>query len=256
MIVKTEAVVLRAMKYRESSKIVSFYTKDFGMLSGIVKGARRAKNPFGSSLEPMSHVSLIVYKKPNRELQTVTQCEMIHSCRRLSEDLEKMSVAMSMIELVSLVAHEEENLPLFLLLVKSLEDIDTTTGNPAIIGWYFHLRLMTILGFQPKFDRCGGCHQPLITAGRPLKFDVSKGAPFCESCSSHSGSLVSVSSAVFDMLSRLNSGEQIHHAQSRAFDARMKEELESFLRTYLRFHIPGIRMLRSEKVFSQILTPA
>ena len=256
MIVKTEAVVLRAMKYRESSKIVSFYTKNFGMLSGIVKGARRAKNPFGSALEPMSHVSLIVYKKPNRELQTVTQCEIIRSLRRLSEDLEKMSVAMSMIELVSLVAHEEENLPLFLLLVKSLEDIDETASDPATIGWYFHLRLMTVLGFQPKFDRCGGCHQEMVSAGKPLKFDLSKGAPFCDSCSSHSGSLVTVSSAAFTLLSRLNNGERIQHARSGAFDARVKEELESFLRTYLRFHIPGIRMLRSEKVFSQILIPA
>ena len=63
MIAKTEAVVLRSMKYRETSRIVSFYTKQFGKISGIVKGARSPKNAFGSALQPMSHVSLVLYKK-------------------------------------------------------------------------------------------------------------------------------------------------------------------------------------------------
>ena len=69
---------------------------------------------------------------------------------------------MSMIELVSLVAHEEEKkLPLFLLLVKSLEDIDETTEISRDDRMDFHLRLMTVLGFQPT-PRCGGCHQEMV----------------------------------------------------------------------------------------------
>jgi len=167
-----------------------------------------------------------------------------------------MAVAMSMIELVSLVAHEEENIPLFLLLVKSLEDVDGTMNNPVIVGWYFHLRLMTVLGFRPKFDRCGGCHKPLQRGSGVLKFDVSKGAPFCEACSSHSGALLSLSYGVLGVLERLNTVEQVQDINLRTIDMHLKEDLESFLWAYLRFHVPGIRMLRSEKVFSQILTPA
>src|ERR1041384_4610175 len=100
---KTEAVVLRSIPFRETSKIGSFYPRRFGRLSTIVRGARRSPGKFGSSLEPMSHDVIVVYKKEGRELQTLSQCDRINSFRRLTEDLDRMSAGMTMIALVWLV---------------------------------------------------------------------------------------------------------------------------------------------------------
>ena len=63
MIVSTDAIVLRSMKYGETSKIVTLYSKKFGKIKVIAKGARSAKSKFGASLEPMMHSSVIFYKK-------------------------------------------------------------------------------------------------------------------------------------------------------------------------------------------------
>ena len=65
-IAKTEAIVLKSMKYRETSKIVTFYTKQFGKITGLVKSARSAKNKFGSSLNLFSHIELVIYKKEGK----------------------------------------------------------------------------------------------------------------------------------------------------------------------------------------------
>ena len=96
-IVKTEAVVLKSMKYRETSKIITFYTRDFGKVKAIAKGARQPKNKFGSSLEPMSYVLVVLYRKEHRDLQLISQCDLIKTFRHLSEDLDKMAVCMSAI---------------------------------------------------------------------------------------------------------------------------------------------------------------
>jgi DNA repair protein RecO (recombination protein O) len=121
MIVKSEAIVLRSMKYRDTSRIVTFYTRAFGKIGGIVRGARSPKSTVGASLQPMSHVGLVLYKKEGRELHSVTQCDLLTQFRALSEELPRMAAGMAIIELVANIAHEEEeNQPLFELLLTAL----------------------------------------------------------------------------------------------------------------------------------------
>ncbi|MBI3193860.1 MAG: DNA repair protein RecO, partial [Ignavibacteriae bacterium] len=107
-ILKTEAIVLRTINFKESSKIVTFYTKELGRVGAIVKGARRANSKIGAALEPMSHVQIVLYIKEGREVQTVGQCDLIHSYHHFAIDLEKLSVGLSIIELVYDIAHEQE----------------------------------------------------------------------------------------------------------------------------------------------------
>ena len=66
MLIKTEAIILKSMKYRDTSKIVTFYTKEFGKLKGIAKGARTAKVNLVAALEPMTHSMLVIYKKEHQ----------------------------------------------------------------------------------------------------------------------------------------------------------------------------------------------
>ena len=71
MIVKTDAIVLKSMRFRETSKIVTFYTRRYGKIAAVAKGARETKNKFGAALEPMTGVNLVFYKKEQRDLQLV-----------------------------------------------------------------------------------------------------------------------------------------------------------------------------------------
>ncbi|MBI1804609.1 MAG: DNA repair protein RecO [Ignavibacteriae bacterium] len=257
-IIKTEAIVLKSMKYRETSKIVTLYTREFGKVSTIVKGARRAKSTFGSSLEPMSYVSVVFYKKQGRELQTLAQCDVITPFRKLAEDLEKMSVGVTIIELVSAVAHEEErNVALFNLVATSLTTLNDVGKNSLNLLYAFEVHLARILGFQPTFGRCISCGRPLSSQLSPddeIVFHLDRGGPLCGNCANTGGQAFLLSRGSLINLQRIASAEHLVDVSSVDISKESKAEIGNFLWSYLRYHVSGIRTLRSEKVFAKILT--
>jgi len=135
LIEKTEAVVLRSMPYRETSKNCYILYAPVWKLSTIVKGARRPLGRYGSSLEPMSHDLIVIYKKETRELQTLTNATGSVSSRACMRILPRCLAGLGMIEITAMVAHdEEENAGLFSLLVNCLSAADAATKTrPCVI---------------------------------------------------------------------------------------------------------------------------
>ena len=74
---RTEGVVLRAHDYSETSKIISIYSRAFGKVRVIAKGVRKPKSRFGASMEPITEVNFIFYKRENRDLYTIGQCDIL-----------------------------------------------------------------------------------------------------------------------------------------------------------------------------------
>lgn len=262
-IVKTEAVVLKAMKYRETSKIVTFYTREFGKLSAIAKGARLPKNKFGASLEPMSYALLVLYKKEHRDLHLISQCDLLKSFRHLSEELDKMAVGMSVIELVDKVSHDEEaNEKLFRLLIDVLAAVNTATKQAWNLLYGFEIRLATILGFQPNFERCAFCGREVLTEdGEPenldskqVNFHIGKGGPLCPLCVDNAGLKVKISVESLRNLKRLAAIGSMDAIADVEITERSKKEIEGLLLGFLRFHVDGLQTLKAEKVLSRILS--
>ena len=186
MIVRTEAVVLTSMKYRESSRILKLYTRSSGKVSVIAKGARQTKSKFGSALQPMAHVTAVLYWKVDRDLQLLTQCDIVVHFRHLGEDIERMSGGMAVVELVDAVSHaEEENVPLFELLVNTLGAMNNATKQPRNALYYFEVHLLDILGFRPNFSSCFHCGIPLderALGGQEGELRVGLGGILCGRC--------------------------------------------------------------------------
>nr|MBA3304166.1 DNA repair protein RecO [Acidimicrobiia bacterium] len=91
-------VVLRTIKLGEADRIVTLATASHGKVRAVAKGVRKTKSRFGSRLEPMSHVSLLMYE--GRELDIVTQAETLGHFRSIREDLDRMGRAQSLLEVV------------------------------------------------------------------------------------------------------------------------------------------------------------
>jgi DNA repair protein RecO (recombination protein O) len=255
--VKTDAVVLRVMKYRDTSLIVTLYTRQFGKLSGVVKGARSQKSKFGPVLQPMSYVQAMVYRKEGRDLQIIGQCDLIHAYRHIMEDLGKMAAGMKMIELVHVVTHEEEeNSALFDLLASSLGALDGAKKHPLNLCHVFEISLSHILGFTPVFDACVSCGKTgeMLHGGQAMiKFHPERGGPLCATCASVPGLKIQISVTTMRILQRLSSASEISEIPSVEITKKEHEEIENLLRAYLRHHISGMRTLKSEKVFAKIL---
>lgn len=258
MIVKTEAVVLKSMKYSESSLIVTFYTKQFGKLSGLVKGARRNKSNYGASLQPMSYVSLVLYKKETRELQTITQCDSITSMRCVAEDIAKIAVGLPIIELVAMIAHEEErNEPLFALVVESLHALNESKANPQNVLSYFELKLAFILGFEPQFGSCVMCGEFVeAEKGREVLYHLARGGPICRRCPTGTHATYALSAQNYDQIRSIYKSDTALRSMVHSVPGASAPDVQHFLWAFLHQHASGIRPLRSSKVFSQFSTEA
>ncbi|MBK8550925.1 MAG: DNA repair protein RecO [Ignavibacteria bacterium] len=111
-IVKTEAFVLKSFRYGETSKIVTLFTKDFGKMNAIVKGARNFKSKLCGTLESMNHINAVIYLKDNRDLQLISSAEYKKSYSNIIADFDKLEVAYQIIEIMnkSLIEHYSNKL--------------------------------------------------------------------------------------------------------------------------------------------------
>ncbi|HVN47343.1 MAG TPA: DNA repair protein RecO [Bacteroidota bacterium] len=257
MLVKTDAIVLKSMKYRDTSKIVTFYSKEFGKFKCVAKGARLAKNKFGASLDPLTCSHAVVYKKDQRDLHLLSQCDLVQPFNRLREDFDRMSVAFSIIELLNHIVHDEErNVPLYQLLVETLATLNESEKNYFHFLQAFRLRFSTLYGFAPNFESCGKCSKKLKTENgeKKIVFQIDRGAIICAECaaphgtsgahfaSQNTNAVISVqglqilrrfATAPMSSLSNLMYAEYIGN------------EVDETIRSYLRYHFEGLKPLKS-----------
>jgi DNA repair protein RecO (recombination protein O) len=260
MLIKTEAIILKTMKYGDTSKIVTFYTKEYGKLKGIAKGARTAKNKFRSALEPMTLSMLVLYKKEHRDLHLISQCDSIDSFKNLTEDLDRMTTALAVIELVNQVTHHEERNPaLFALLRETLSALNFSIKNYSSYFQAFRLRLSSLFGYAPNFEFCCECGNPLVIGNgeKEFAFQVARGAVFCNRCCMPSDSskgigqevaYSSISAQGLQIVRRLLNA-QMSSLGNLEFHAQVGNQIDELLRLYLRYHFEGLKPLKSTELF-------
>ena len=128
VIVNTQGIVLRAVKYKENDLILTIFTRKLGKVSAIAKGARRTKSALLSSCQVFAYSNFTLKKQAN--MYRVTQSEIIKSFYQISYDLDSFSYATYAIQLIDYNIEEEvNNNRLFILLAQTLflyakEDID------------------------------------------------------------------------------------------------------------------------------------
>jgi len=259
MLIKTDAIILATMKYRDTSKIVTFYTKEYGKIKGIAKGARTAKNKFGSALEPMTYSMLVIYKKEHRDLHLISQCDAIESFKNLSENFERMTTALAVIELIHQVTHHEERNPvLFNLLRETLSALNASSKNYTSYLQAFQVRLAAIFGYSPNFEICSTCGNPLMNGSseKQFTFQVARGAVFCNRCIRPSDSslkrevdvaFIPISTQVLQIVRRLMNA-QMDSLGNLEFDVQIGNQIDELLRLYLRYHFEGLKPLKSTEL--------
>lgn len=257
MIVKTEAVVLRTMKYRDTSRIATLYTRSHGKLSVIAKGARDRKSRFGSSLQPMNHVLAVLYRKEHCDLHLLSQCELMRSFDVLSEDLERMAAAMGAIEMVDAVTHgEEQNEALFVALVSTLGGIASATKNVASALYYMELKLTELMGFKPNLSACMTCGSSIREnpeGGRSLALHMHHGGVVCGKCTRSERLGVPVSLGAIRFMQRLQELTDVEAATRIAATPGTLKEVAGIIHRYLQSHVEGMKRLRSREVFAAIV---
>ena len=160
--VKTEAIVLRSLRFSEADRILHLYTAHRGRIGAIAKGVRKTKSRFGARLEPLSHVELMLHEGSG-ELQTITGVELLRSHHRTREHPYRLNVVLIGAEAVlRLFGEPEANDRVFGALARFLDLLDETGGadsRPALepLVLSFQLKLLWLAGYLPHLTSCVEC---------------------------------------------------------------------------------------------------
>jgi DNA repair protein RecO (recombination protein O) len=256
MILTTEALVLRTMKYSESSLIATLFTRDHGKISVLAKGARRKTRPFGASVDVLNHVRGVIYHKSQRELQLLTQCELVERYPALVEDLACMGVAMAAVELLHLsTEHDEPHPEVFELTVNLFKTLQHATQRHQNALYAYEVRLLGLLGFKPSLRQCVSCKEDvssLRNATPQGRLRVTGNGVMCEQCGERNDTGVVISSAACAALGSFQSVGGIEASLLVVVTPEMSRDIEEALRHLVRLHLTGMRPLRSEQVFLRI----
>jgi len=153
MITASEAIVLKSMKQGETSKILTLYTRAYGKLNVIAKGAREMKSKFGGALEVFTHVNALFYKGPQPGLYLLSKADVVRSNAKLIQSLDRIEAAMSVVELIVRAMHDEEqNEQLFDLISETLDAMSHAESDDAVdvLLVRFYLHFAKASGFELK----------------------------------------------------------------------------------------------------------
>jgi len=186
-IVQTEALIVRSYRLGETSLIVSLFTRDFGLLRCVAKGARGPKSRFGASLEPGVRVSAVIYRKLSRDLQLLSKTDILEALPALWEDPDRFATATQVLEFLERAAYGESGEPELLEL--AWETMRAMSVSPVacleLIVRGFEIQACERLGYAPELTDCLECRKTLEAGGL---FHPVRGGLLCESCGGGNGS--------------------------------------------------------------------
>ncbi len=178
---KTEAVVLRSIRYGEADRILHLYSRTRGRIGAIAKGARRPKSRFGGRLEPFFRLDLVLHEGRG-ELLTVTNVATVDGFPRLRASGPALGAAARACDAVlRLLDTPEPNPPAYNLLCRYLallDDPDAERAASLETALAFRLKLALAAGFSPELAACAHCGDTEHLSG----FSGAAGGVVCSSC--------------------------------------------------------------------------
>jgi DNA repair protein RecO (recombination protein O) len=183
---KTEAIVLRSIRYGEADRILHLYTPYRGRVAAIAKGARRASSRFGARLEPFVRVRLVL-REGRGELYSVTAADTISVHAAIRDHAATLDAAARACDAVARLFETDDVHPeVFRLLANELAllEADPIHGRPAN-GLAFRLKLLLAAGIVPQLAACATCGEPEHLRA----FSAAAGGVVCSSCEAASFAL-------------------------------------------------------------------
>lgn len=245
MIVHTSAIVFKSIDYQESSKIVTLFTEEHGKIAVIVKGAKKLKSKFSGLMEVGNLLDVIYYHKSSRSVQILTEASLRENMLNLKLDFEKMATAISAIELIGQLLHENEvNKPFFRFTDKFLTWLDETEYPPEKIFPYLQIRLTQLMGLGLQME--GKDLSPDST----YYLNIESGL-ITENGRTGSGTFkLTQNQLLYVSLALRARGSRVF---SIDFKSGELKELVRLLDRYLKYHVEGLRDRKSDAIFEQIL---
>lgn len=222
---KTPGIVLRQRGLGDVDKIITLYTANFGKVDAVAKGVRRIKSRLAGHVEPLNHGSYML--ACGRNLDIVTQAQTIESFPAIRADLDRLSRAFYIAELVDRWTEERaDNFALYRLLLDTLRRLAQEERLDLNLR-FFEMAMLVQAGYRPELGQC-------VVCGRPLEAEACSWAPgaggvVCPRCRPREVSLRALSVDALWILRLLQRGHYDDVARA-GITPELGEELERHLR--------------------------
>lgn len=245
--VVTDAIVLHAFDYLESSRILKLVTRDAGVRSVLARGARRSKRRFGAALDLFAQGTAELHVKPGRDLDTLAGFDVTRARPQLAATLPRFAGANAIAELTLRFGGDDTNAELFDTVAATLDAIAASMGDAArdatLAGAW---RVLSDLGVAPTIDACAECHRP-IDVGAPALFSHPAGGMVCARCGHLARSARTLPPAARAALRGWLDGD----APPVTLDANDARAHQRLLREFVREHLADDRPLRAFENWEQ-----
>ncbi len=237
MIFQTSGIVLRNVKYGDTSAVVTIYTREFGLQSYMVNGVRsKTKGAKGHLYQPASILDLQVYHNSLKNLQRIKEAEWKKLYLNIFTDVERHSAAVLIVELLlKTIHHEEQNYKLYGFVERLLIELDTQPpARAANVPLLFAVQWPSLLGFQMRNN----------FAESNQFFDVREGAFIDSLGDTTPESSIQINSVLSSLLKMSN----IEEVDMLKLNGATRRKMLMLMEQYFKWHIDGFRELNTLRI--------
>lgn len=229
---KTLAIVLKTVEFSETSLVVSLFTQDFGKISALAKGARRAKGPFENALDLLAICRVLFLRKSSGSLDLLTEAKLERRFRAAARSLPALNAGYYVAELLRELTDEHDPHPeLFQLADETLAALDEN-HEPTTTVLRFELGALRELGHLPAFDHCTSCGEPVKIAGR-VAFGLIGGGVLCLQCKPGKRQVASVSAGAIMAMQALAETDNEMTSRELPLEKPLAGELRGLMNRYI-----------------------
>ncbi len=175
MIETIEGIIIREKSYSETSKLITLITKQHGVINLLAKGAKTIKSPLRSGTTILTYGNFnIIYKE--EKLSTLKEVSIKNYYKNIKKDINKISYATYILELVEQVIKQTQNIEAYDILISSLNKIEENM-NPLVITNILELKCLNYLGVMPILDKCAKCGSESV-----ITISADEGGYLCKNC--------------------------------------------------------------------------
>lgn len=225
---KTEALILRQRKFGEADRMFTLLTPTYGKIDVKAKSVRKTTSRMSGHLQPLNRLMLQLAQ--GKITDVIAGCETLESFQPLRDDLDRLSEALYVAELVERTAAEHvPNYQTYRLLIDTLHRLEDEASSDVALR-YFEMTLLEQTGFRPELDRCVGCGSA-IEQERHF-FAPQAGGVACPACAPEAGGARSMSVNALKVL-RVLQRDPYNKVARLQLDSSLAQELERDLRSYV-----------------------
>lgn len=197
---KTKGIVIKAIDYKDSDKLVTIFSPDLGLIRARARGVKKNKAKLTFAAQPFAFVEFVLIQKG--DFFTIVNASSIDQFFSITGDFDAFVFMMSCLEIIEkTIKQNEDQTEMFLLLLNAFKAVCYQNASPMIVFVKFMLEAMKILGFAIELDSCANCGDFLKMGDYKFSYDFN--GLICSKCANRHDTL-DVLAGEYAILNKVN----------------------------------------------------